>query len=183
MNWHLIHYDYVVSKCAKQIKERKRIFVKWLHWNVLFWPFDNYSVLRRMKPNNLLVIQNTSSLDNYLEILGKCACVAHGWTSGWHSGWSLERQNVKSAWQLKMVMLWNERFLPFVKMICTERKFRVKNGGLSCGTYLIYNTKWGGGGISIFAKFRSRLSYSYSSNKLNRTFQDHISMTISVIVK
>ena len=30
------------------------------------------------------------------------------------------KNNVKSAWQLKMVMLWNEKKNPFVKMICSR---------------------------------------------------------------
>ena len=39
-----------------------------------------------------------------------------------------------------MVMLWNERFLLFVKLYASVRKFRVKNWGLYSSTYLICHT-------------------------------------------
>ena len=51
-------------------------------------------------------------------------------------------KNVKSAWQLKMVMIWNEILLP---SICENDMHRngnvgLKMGGLSRDTYLICNT-------------------------------------------
>ena len=53
-------------------------------------------------------------------------------------------KNVKSAWQPKMVMLYGTKAFCHLKNLCKwyapERKIRVKNGGLSRGTYLICNT-------------------------------------------